>query len=72
MKLLLDTNICIYLIKRRPSAVRARFEEHEVRDIGLSSVAHAKSLGATLVTSNVREFERVEGLTIENWAKAEA
>ena len=29
--------------------------------------AHAKSLGLTLVTNNVREFSRVEGLKIENW-----
>lgn len=29
--------------------------------------AHAKALGLTLVTNNVREFERVEGLKIENW-----
>jgi tRNA(fMet)-specific endonuclease VapC len=29
--------------------------------------AHAKSLGYTLVTNNVREFERVEGLAIEDW-----
>ena len=30
--------------------------------------AHAKSLGLTLVTNNTREFERVEGLKLENWA----
>jgi tRNA(fMet)-specific endonuclease VapC len=29
--------------------------------------AHALSLGATLVTANVREFERVPGLVVENW-----
>ncbi len=29
--------------------------------------AHAKALGLTLVTNNTREFERVEGLSIENW-----
>lgn len=28
---------------------------------------HALSLDATLVTSNVREFERLEGLRLENW-----
>ncbi len=136
MKLLLDTNICIYVIKRRPAAVRVRFEEHEVGDVGLSSVtlselsygvaksraedrnrealerflapleivdygpaaaaaygtiraqlerrgepigamdlmiaAHAMSLGVTLVTNNLREFERVEGLTVENWVEAKA
>jgi tRNA(fMet)-specific endonuclease VapC len=30
--------------------------------------AHAKSLALTLVTNNTREFERVEGLAIEDWA----
>ncbi len=29
--------------------------------------AHAKALGLTLVTNNTREFERVKGLSIENW-----
>ena len=29
--------------------------------------AHARSLGQTLVTNNVREFGRVPGLTVENW-----
>ena len=30
--------------------------------------AHAKSLGMTLVTNNTREFSRVEGLMLEDWA----
>ena len=29
--------------------------------------AHAKSLNLTLVTHNTREFQRVEGLKIEDW-----
>lgn len=29
--------------------------------------AHARSLKATLVTYNVREFERVRGLLLEDW-----
>lgn len=29
--------------------------------------AHALSLGVTLVTDNVQEFERVGGLWLENW-----
>lgn len=29
--------------------------------------AHAKSRNLILVTNNAREFERVEGLTVENW-----
>lgn len=29
--------------------------------------AHARALGLTLVTDNVREFSRVSGLVVENW-----
>jgi len=29
--------------------------------------AHAKSLNMTLITNNVREFERIQDLKIENW-----
>jgi tRNA(fMet)-specific endonuclease VapC len=30
--------------------------------------AHAQALGVTLVTNNLREFERVPGLRLANWA----
>lgn len=131
MRYLLDTNICIYLINRRPPSVLARFHDCSAGDIGVSIVtalelaygveksgsarnrlalekflaplevlpldetalwhyarvrtalesqgktagaldmqiaAHALSLGCTLVTNNMREFERVEGLKLDNWA----
>jgi tRNA(fMet)-specific endonuclease VapC len=29
--------------------------------------AHALSLGATIVTNNTKEFERIEGLELDNW-----
>lgn len=29
--------------------------------------AHAKSCAATLVTNNLREFDRIKGLTVVNW-----
>ncbi len=29
--------------------------------------AHARSLGVRLVTNNIAEFNRVKGLTLENW-----
>lgn len=38
MKLLLDTNICIYIIKQRPATVLKRFLEYRVGDIGISSI----------------------------------
>jgi tRNA(fMet)-specific endonuclease VapC len=29
--------------------------------------AHARSRGLTLITNNIREFNRVRGLSVENW-----
>ncbi len=29
--------------------------------------AHARSIDAVLVTNNIREFNRVPDLTVENW-----
>jgi len=130
--ILLDTNICIYLINARPPEVLARFHRFRLGEIGVSSVvaaelaygvaksgsarnrsalemflapleilpfddkafwtygdlradlerqgksigamdtliaAHALSLDAVLVTNNTREFARVGGLRLENWAE---
>ena len=33
----------------------------------LHIAAHSRSEGLTLVTNNLKEFERVEGLRLENW-----
>ena len=33
--------------------------------------AHAQALGVTLVSNNLREFQRVPGLRLENWASQE-
>ncbi|MEK7271192.1 MAG: type II toxin-antitoxin system VapC family toxin [Planctomycetota bacterium] len=38
MRYLLDTNICIYLINRRPASIRERFERVAVGDIAISAV----------------------------------
>jgi len=130
--ILLDTNICIYIINAKPIAVLERFHQFRLGDIGLSSVvaaelafgvaksgsernlkalemflspleivafdekaawaygqiradleqrgqtigsmdtliaAHALSMNAVLVTNNTREFSRVTGLHLENWAE---
>lgn len=128
--ILLDTNICIYIINTKPAQALAHFHRFRLGEIGLSSVvaaelaygvaksgsgrnrralemflapleilpfdesavwtygdiradlerrgqsigsldtmiaAHALSLNATLVTNNTREFQRVNGLQLENW-----
>ena len=131
LKYMLDANIVIYTIKRRPPTVREAFKQHDGQ-MSISSVTwgelvygaeksahteknqtdiegfasrldvlpfeeqaaahfgqiraelyrigkpigpydmmiagHARSKGLILVTNNVREFERVPGLRIENWA----
>ena len=131
MKFLLDTNICIYIIKQKPVEVLNKFKAYDVGDIAISSVtvaelefgvqksqfpeidrqalaqfliplsvvafdrpaaivygkvgsdlekqgtpigsldtliaAHALSLQITLVTNNVKEFNRVPNLKLENW-----
>jgi tRNA(fMet)-specific endonuclease VapC len=132
-RFLLDTNICIYIRRRQPPQVLARFRQLATGEAALSVVsygellygaqkspmgfrafkdleeftsliqilplpaeagrmygiirasleikgemigandvwiaAHAKASDFTLVTNNEREFRRVEGLKIENWAK---
>ena len=38
MKLLLDTNICIYIIKHKPATVLERFRNLSPVDVGISSI----------------------------------
>ena len=38
----------------------------------LHIAAHARSNGLTLVTNNLREFEKVPGLLLENWVGGES
>jgi len=42
MKLLLDTNICIYLIKKKPASVLRHFDAHAAGTIGISSITVAE------------------------------
>ena len=38
VRYLLDTNICIYIAKHNPPAVRARFERHAANELAMSVV----------------------------------
>ncbi len=133
MKYLLDTNICIYIIKEKPVNVLTRFRRAQAESIAISGVtvaeleygvskssrpmqnraallkflipfrildfdttdamtyglmradleaqgktigpydlqiaAQAMRYGVALVSNNVREFDRVPGLKLENWAE---
>jgi tRNA(fMet)-specific endonuclease VapC len=35
----------------------------------LMIAAHARAMGAIIVTNNVKDFGRVKGLQVENWTK---
>lgn len=133
MLYLLDTNICIYLIKKRPQGVLEEFGKHSPQDVAISTITLfeleygveksqyrqrsqealdrflaplsfiemdrqaaieaaiirpelerkgmpigpydlliaglAKSKDLTLVTNNIKEFERIDGLLLANWVE---
>lgn len=51
--------------------IRAELER-QGRPIGLMDMliaGHAKSEGLVLVTNNIKEFRRVEGLMVEDWTR---
>lgn len=53
-------------------AIRAELERRgeTIGNNDLWIAAHAQAAGLTLVTNNEREFRRVPGLKVENWAAA--
>lgn len=52
-------------------AIRAALEKAgtPVGAMDMLIAAHALSMGATLVTNNLREFERINGLLVQNWVE---
>lgn len=42
MRYLLDTNICIYIIKRKPEQVFRRFQRQRPGDIGISAITYSE------------------------------
>ncbi|MDP3722383.1 MAG: type II toxin-antitoxin system VapC family toxin [Candidatus Omnitrophota bacterium] len=42
MTYLLDTNVCIYLIKKQPQRTFARFRSLRVGDVGISAITYAE------------------------------
>jgi len=59
LKYLLDTNIAIYVIKRRPIEALQTFNRNAGL-MGVSTITEAELIHGA-------EFERVEGLRVENW-----
>jgi len=42
VKYLLDTNICVFLIRRKPATVLARFQQYAINEVGISAVTLAE------------------------------
>lgn len=61
MKIMLDTNICIYIIKRRPQSVLERFGSFLVGDIGISTITLAElEYGAARSAQRKKNREALE------------
>ena len=58
--ILLDTNICIYVINARPTQVLARFKQHRLGDIGVSSVVAAELAFGVAKSGSVRNRQALE------------
>jgi tRNA(fMet)-specific endonuclease VapC len=54
---------------QRYGPIRAELERRSqlIGPYDLMIAAHAQALDATLVTDNIGEFQRINGLAIENW-----
>jgi len=52
MEYLLDTNICIYIIKKRPANVFVRFKDLSVGSVGISSITLAELQFGVMKSSN--------------------
>lgn len=60
MKLLLDTNICIYIINRKPPPVLERFRKYHAGDIGISAITAAELAFGVAKSGSARNREALE------------
>ena len=58
--ILLDTNICIYIINAKPPAVLARFQQYRLGDIGLCSVVAAELAFGVTKSGSARNRQALE------------
>ena len=65
MKVLLDTNICIYMIKNEPPEVRNHFEQFVPGDIGISAITVAVlQYGVTKSAAKEKNALALEGFLL--------
>ena len=58
--ILLDTNICIYIINAKPPAVLARFQKYRMGEIELSSVVAAELACGVAKSGSLRNRQALE------------
>ena len=58
--ILLDTNICIYIINAKPAAVLERFRQYRLGDIGLCSVVAAELAFGVAKSGSTRNRQALE------------
>lgn len=58
--ILLDTNICIYIINAKPPAVLARFRQYHLGEIGLCSVVAAELAYGVAKSGSARNRQALE------------
>ncbi|WP_411034775.1 type II toxin-antitoxin system VapC family toxin [Shinella sp. BYT-45] len=60
---MLDTNMCIYLMKNQPEEVARRFAACEVGDVVMSAITHAElQYGVAAARDPARERDNLSGL----------
>ena len=71
LALLLANIEIISLAAESYGKIRSDLEKagNPIGPVDMMIAGHAKSLKYTVVTNNTKEFERVQGLKLENWAK---
>jgi tRNA(fMet)-specific endonuclease VapC len=58
--ILLDTNICIYIINAKPAAVLQRFRQYRIGEIGLCSVVAAELAYGVAKSGSIRNRQALE------------
>ena len=58
--ILLDTNICIYIINAKPPAVLERFQQYRLGDVGLCSVVAAELAFGVAKSGSARNRQALE------------
>ncbi len=64
MKYLIDTNICIYIINKRPAGVINKFKQFELGEVGISTITVSElQYGAAKSTHRKENQQRLELFT---------